>query len=587
MSDQILSSRNSLASLVSVTTAKPESKLVSKTQKLAFAANKISATLAALETKLDLLEEPTGKENSRFKKSVKKSENVKVTKRTIVSPVPHVEEGAYFQVDPANEEQLHEMAHYLQSRGIYPASSIPIYKQQEQGRSASPTVIISDPKTDSIQKAVDELPDKFISKLKSIQNDKDNSDHARVYSLEAQLTQAKESLAVSKESNQVKNEQLKRDNHELAMKVSRQQLEMNSLLQQNNLLRTENRRGVESLSGSKPIDYRVNVALKERILMLVDEGHQLISHLGPSNSTTTLQLVRSHINQLSNPISPTAFDSILECIVRLLVDSLSIIRETAQFDSRMEIILKESEMLRQEASGGISKIRNDLESKLFHALKEKESLDHMLHSAQFELKNITNDNHELIREVDALRRDNGQLNDLVSQPITPRLMMVSDPNDTTHLTAQISELNIRNTHLISKTDMLEKHISDLRHDSGSSKSKLVYYESKSLDLESRLLRSKKKLSQYKVVIQEERAKGEKAIVLITSLKEQLAAASVPKDMDPLKHLDSVIQKELDNARSKIENETETKSPHAQINMEQQNEISRLQLQQFQSVVQGI
>jgi hypothetical protein len=522
-----------------------------------------------------------------------------------------------------NVDDLFKMANYLQARGIYsranspeniayarPPENVAFARPPLNNRPISPVQYhlnapvspisyhhVAPPantqQTDSIKKAVDELPEALLSKLKSLQNDETHVHLERIANLEGILRKVTEELTETKlnaaSTASEKLDSYKFQIHELNMKVSRQQLEMNSLLQQNNMLRAKNNRMVDAeVYAPKPVEWRANLALKERILGQVDESHHYKQHGMHTSNLSTINLIRTTVNQVSSANAPTVCDSLMECVSRLLTDSQSFERESSELESRMTRIVKESESVRKETSEAIAKIHKEYEVKLGNAFDERDRVEAKLRKYEMEFKevymeykSISKNNQALSHDLGVLQRDNDHLSVLMSHPTPAEVIMVPDSSKDT-LVAQISELSSKNHNLHVKINHLEQVIEEMRQENCDSGTKVVHAEQNAQLLESKLISAKKRVNEYKVEIECQKSKNEKAGLLITSLKEQLEQQTQTQStpFDSLQHLDLAIQEQLLHVKQSLAAPAPVHVPAPA------PEISQMHIGQFQTVIQG-
>lgn len=240
MANEVISSINSMASLVSsASSSKIDTKLASKTQKLAYAASVISETLAALESKLDGNSLPESKIN------VFSNLSATVTNSTISkneeNREPQISSKESFSQANNNLHSKNSddgVTTYLQSRQFSPDDNankpVPVIKSNfsiVQSSNACPVQTRNERKNKNV--IVQESTSSTLNS-KNVQNEETIRQlNTKIENLQDELKDAKNKL----ESDGTL-DFLRTQVHDLNLENSRQKMEMHSLRQQNNLVRS-------------------------------------------------------------------------------------------------------------------------------------------------------------------------------------------------------------------------------------------------------------------------------------------------------------------------------------------------------------
>ena len=343
----------------------------------------------------------------------------------------------------------------------------------------------------------------------------------------------------------------KHHNQDLQMRNSRYELEMKSILEQNESLRAESRRISELESNlrirvlelsqpneepkASPLD-SADVLLKEKLIDQVEDQLGWINvHFEEAKENPftmkQLQSFSGMFQQLNKSIksvsesSPKSLLHVCRSLASIQIQSLQATWNSCThanlLDKQLEKFQKESVHSGKETSENIRKMTEEHDQNVASILSSKKKIQHQLNSLMDKYKVVTEENGELRKANDELFADNQALLSIVQKPDEPKeVVLISDPNSIAsekhieslgninhELRLQITQLNETIDSWKLENHSLQEELSKLVKDKSNQDFQIVKYSKKVADLDNEL--------------QDEKLTSEQAAELIKSLQSQI------------------------------------------------------------------
>ncbi|KAI8896382.1 hypothetical protein BC833DRAFT_103038 [Globomyces pollinis-pini] len=408
--------------------------------------------------------------------------------------------------------------------------------------------------------------------------------------------------------------------HELEMKASRHNIEMRSLLDQNNLLRTENRRlidqeatlktkiiGLAEKPDIKPIALdAADEISKERIVQRIDEELGWLAVKTHEVQATKMDIsiqqkqkqqldmfkevcesLKKVLKNVETSPKVKGFLKLLEYLVKIICQTCGncwdLIQGTNELDEKIEKLHHDSGKVRKEA---IEKIKRLNES---HR-QDVEERDHMnsnlkskLNALTEKYKQILSEHEELIKQNDELILINEELEMIAKRPDHPPevVLVPSNPDTYIHLN-ELEQLKLQNKDLQDHIEHLTITITNWKAENNSLQDMINQVKAKKNQLEKESLKQVKEIGEYESQINDEKLKNQKLTELIKSLQNQLQdLKTIPKANDYHKTiLVNELEKTLESQITSIKEKTQSKEAKNSILTQEGVELEVLKYMKF-------
>ena len=385
---------------------------------------------------------------------------------------------------------------------------------------------------------------------------------SKIQHLEGQLVLASKSSNLSpvspaQSTGNIQSDSIKRQNHELQMRVSRQELEMKALLEQNDILRTENRRISEleyqlqlrvfELSQPKqPKNPQVDSILdpsdivsQERIIQQLDEQiGRLAAHYYQAKEKEqdgkhleTFQDCFESLKKVVRSIStgsPKALLSACKLVAGVACDSMAItssaLKESQNLGSRLDKLKSESISVGLEATETIQKLNVSHEQKIQTLEGTSKKLKTQLAGITEKYQQLQEQNELLSRANQKLAAKNQYLIPLAERPdAVPEVAIFSDPQAKATI-QQIEALNERNNSLQVHIDHLSSTIESWKNENSLLLQDVTKLRDEKSQLERDAIKHLEKIAELDNLVKDEKLTSSKAAELIKSLQQDLENA---------------------------------------------------------------
>ncbi|KAJ3365209.1 hypothetical protein HDU91_002268 [Kappamyces sp. JEL0680] len=408
---------------------------------------------------------------------------------------------------------------------------------------------------------------------------------SRITQLELDLAESTHCLKewkLSHSGRTSKYDVLKHQHQDLQMRASRQELEMKSLIEQNEILRSESRRMTEVESAlrlkivelSQPAPHPAppsldpsDQVLQERIVQQIDQQLGWISvHLFESNDRQTshnhlttyqesLEAVKKSTKS-ATLCTPKSILNLCQTVTTVLTSALTngweLLRDGEQFETKFERLKAESLLLNQEATVTIQKLKQSHEESTRDLTASNKKMKHQLKSITEKYQQLQSQLEELIATNHELSEENQALVLLAQRPqVHPEVVLMPDGQNGV-FEKQLEELQKRNRDLHIHIDTLGQTIEGWKEENSTIQNELAVVRQEKAGLEREQLQSIKKMGDVMNQLEDEKLRSQKAAELAKSLQSQLDAANddgASKRSDYAPTLEHIMQEQLHAIKS--------------------------------------
>jgi 5'-deoxynucleotidase YfbR-like HD superfamily hydrolase len=392
-------------------------------------------------------------------------------------------------------------------------------------------------------------------------------------------------LGVSKKSpmvitsdiaNNFSPDQLKQENQDLKMKVSRKSMELKSLLEQNDSLRAENRRLIESeatmrtklldmsLPKSNPAEQLSSneIISLERLVQKIEEqiGIAVIKTTALKSSFNIkrnqnpvefikdiLEILLSSTRKLNQPIKNKMLLNLLievtEILETVMEQSDQLIKGSFELDGRVQSLGIKSKELTAETDDMINNL------KLIHQKKEKDwESKEKKHKKNISMlteryQEILKENEKLLKTQEEIIQENEELVALARKPQPePEIVVFENTDEELKKVLRLQkeeELNKLQSHI----NVLSKTIESWKSENEQLQKHLVELKGKQADSEKGVVQKLNVIADLESKYEDEKLKNQKAAELINSLTEQISKKKESNQIhSEFQHLQSTVDK---------------------------------------------
>jgi predicted RNase H-like nuclease (RuvC/YqgF family) len=391
----------------------------------------------------------------------------------------------------------------------------------------------------------------------------------RIQQLEVSLSQSQTNS--QKQAREIaslgaKVESLRNQNHELSMKSTRHANELKAVMEQNDILRQENRRHVEVeaqlraklLAMSQPVEPEVTIdpstkvlqeRTSQRALDLIGKltfeiqrdkkyGRKVLEAFRDSLEIS-LKLVRT---QSTNPTPKQIIHECNEMVILLengLESGVKSFQDMNDLDCRIDRLIKENGEVNQGYQRTIHQLQEQLEGAKMEIETQGKKWSAKCDALTEKYKQVVLENEELI----ALQREvvlqNQELEKIAAkpEPIPEVVVMNQGENDIFKKEKELYLEKIRE--LEAYIDSLQATIERWKNENSILQNESQKLSGQRKDLESQLVRKEQIINELEEFIEDERLKNDKAAELIKQLQSQTPGVyegELPGDITKLEEL---------------------------------------------------